>query len=364
MHAPSPQRLAHHHVDLIEYEGVGHADPIIDLTTRSGTHARLIADIRGIVRHAHDIAHGKPAAATADVPVPSPPPVPLAPRAPPTPPPADASPAAMVPVRAARPPPGRHSEGGMLDGRAAAGKRRKASRLSVDALVEAGRVVADSSLSGRRPSGGVRYSVDGGAWSASGASGRRVGDIPGDNDDAGSTAAAAAHGARPLADDDAGASGAYDDDGEDEDAAGVLCRARDLTFSELPVTGPRPNPRSQPASAAVALGNSVFASGVVELAPLSIKDPETSAENVIVFCVKSCKSRTLELCFPSEDTLRGAGGSGGGEVDGDDSGAEEDPRLLLSAGDHFCVPADTVYSLRNLAEHTPAAMTFVVIKDP
>lgn len=241
---------AGHAAKLIEYDGVGHGEPVTDLMTGGGIRARLVADVLRILedpilKGSDDEAQH--AQLTDDVSTTS-----------------TATSSSEDGVGAAV---DGHATVEYLPTRSARGRR-----ASVDGIVEEGT---------RRHSQGLR-------------SGRGRASMTPDS----SVKFAGGPAVRK------------DDSGSDVQAA--VCLSQSLRFVSLPVTGDRHHRGSvKPAQAAISIANDVFAAGELHMEPRAEKDAETSNSNVLSFRVTSAELNSLELVLPpppGEDALPGGEG--------------------------------------------------------
>jgi mannose-6-phosphate isomerase-like protein (cupin superfamily) len=91
------------------------------------------------------------------------------------------------------------------------------------------------------------------------------------------------------------------------------------------------------ARAAAAFDTPTFITGSVSVPPLCQKDEESTQHCLQIFCVVACQPKSLHVSVA-------------------------DKQFVLSPGDHFFVPHNTIYRLRNFSSTTGATIAFTVLK--
>ncbi len=95
------------------------------------------------------------------------------------------------------------------------------------------------------------------------------------------------------------------------------------------------------AQAGASFDDTRFVSGIVHLKPLSLKPFEGTHACTQVFHITEAQRKSVDVCI---------------------EGAEGARHYLLSAGDHFWVPHDCMYSINNRSQNIPARIHFVLLK--
>lgn len=91
------------------------------------------------------------------------------------------------------------------------------------------------------------------------------------------------------------------------------------------------------ARAAAAFDTPTFVTGTVSVPPLCQKDEECTQHCLQIFCVIACQPKGLHVTVA-------------------------DAQFVLSPGDHFFVPHNTVYRVRNFSAATAATIAFTLLK--